>query len=71
MKVCAVCGKEIPCGETYLKVCDNYLQVKFFEELDESDNAFCSNECLKKALSVMEFKVLPKDENEVRNERTT
>ena len=62
MKVCAVCGEEIHCGETYLKVCDNFLQVRFFEEEDESDNVFCSNSCLKKALSVMEFEVLPEDE---------
>lgn len=56
MKVCAVCGGEIPTGQTYLKVCDNFLQVRFFEEEDESDNVFCSDECLKKALSVMEVK---------------
>jgi predicted nucleic acid-binding Zn ribbon protein len=54
MKKCAVCGMEIPVGQTYLKVCDNFLQVKFFEEEDESDNVFCSDECLKTALSVME-----------------
>lgn len=65
MKICAVCGQEIPCGETYFKVCDNYLQVKFFEALDGSDNVFCSNECLQEALSVIEFEVLPEEEEKV------
>lgn len=55
MKKCAVCGMEIHTGQTYLKVCDNFLQVKFFEAEDESDNVFCSDECLKTALSVMEI----------------
>lgn len=54
MKKCAVCSLEIPSGQTYLKVCDNFLQVRFFEEEDGSDNVFCSDECLKTALSVME-----------------
>ena len=31
MKICAVCGQEIPCGETYFKVCDNYLHPKKYK----------------------------------------
>ena len=61
MKICAVCGKEIAVGGSYLKVCDNFLQRKYFEEEDESDNVFCSDECLRDALSVIEFDVLEDD----------
>ena len=61
MKICAVCGKEIEVGESYLKVCDNFLQRKYFEAEDESDNVFCSDECLRDALSVIEFDVLEDD----------
>lgn len=48
-KHCACCGKEIE--GTYLKVGDNFLQVKYFENDDE--NIFCSKECLLKSLSVL------------------
>ena len=33
--------------------------MKYFDEEDESDNVFCSKDCLCEALSVMEFEVLP------------
>ena len=59
MKICAQCGNEIPVGERYLKVCDNFLQMRYFDAEDESDNVFCSQDCLCEALSVMEFSVLP------------
>ncbi len=36
---------------TYLKVGDNFLQVKYFENDDE--NIFCSEECLLRSLSVL------------------
>ena len=52
MKVCANCGKEIK--ESYYMVGDNFLQIKYFDEEDGSDNIFCSKECLCDALSVME-----------------
>jgi len=55
--ICSVCGKELNDGETYLKVCDNYLQVRYFAE-DESDNVFCSDWCLREGLSVEEIKVV-------------
>lgn len=57
MKTCSVCGREIPEGETYLKVCDNFLQARFFEEEDESDNVFCSDLCLMDALTVKRLEV--------------
>ena len=59
MKICAQCGNDIPVGETYFKVCDNFLQMRYFDAEDESDNVFCSQDCLCEALSVMEFQVLP------------
>ena len=59
MKICAQCGNEIPVGESYFKVCDNFLQMRYFDAEDERDNVFCSRECLCEALSVMEFQVLP------------
>ena len=40
-------------------VCDNFLQMRYFDAEDESDNVFCSQDCLCEALSVMEFSVLP------------
>jgi len=42
-KYCAECGAEL---ENYFHMFkDNYLQVKYFEEQDGSDNAFCSETC--------------------------
>jgi len=58
MKICAVCGKEMDAGEAYLKVCDNFLQTRYFDAEDESDNVFCSDDCLREALTVMELNVL-------------
>ena len=48
-KYCAKCGEEL--GERFFTYRDNFLQYKYFEEEDGSDNAFCSNECA--ALSLM------------------
>ena len=53
MKICAQCGEEIK-GEHYFKCLDNFLQVKYFEEEDESDNAFCSEECFCENLMLTE-----------------
>ena len=55
MKQCAKCYKDIE--EEYYMVGDNFLQIKYFEEQDGSDNVFCSIDCLCKALSVMEVEV--------------
>lgn len=49
---CATCGRELDVKEDgYIKVLDNYLQQKYFDELDESDNIFCSESCLCEALT--------------------
>ncbi|MDR0924200.1 MAG: hypothetical protein LBN31_07610 [Hungatella sp.] len=46
VKVCAVCGKEIDTvKDGYVTCRDNFLQVMYFEEVDRSDNVFCSQEC--------------------------
>ena len=50
-KVCAKCGKEIE-GK-YLKCCDNFLQVKYFEDYEEKDNIFCSKDCFCESLSLL------------------
>lgn len=49
-KICANCGLDIE-GD-YLKIGDNFLQVKYFDS--EEDNIFCSKDCLCQALSVLE-----------------
>lgn len=52
-KVCANCGMLIQPEESYYKVGDNYLQVKYFDS--EEENIFCSKDCLCSALSVLEI----------------
>lgn len=47
---CAVCHEEIK--EEYLTVTENHIQRDFFEELDGSDNIFCSDACLYSALMI-------------------
>lgn len=47
---CAKCGKRL--DDEFLMVQDNFLQVKYFDDPDGLDNAFCSSECLMNALSV-------------------
>ena len=47
---CAFCGGDIE--DWYYMVTDNFLQVKYFEEEDGSDNAFCSTECVCDSLMV-------------------
>ena len=49
---CAKCGCEL--GKTVWRVLDNFLQVKYFDEIDGSDNAFCSEECLLRSISAEE-----------------
>ena len=46
-------------------VCDNFLQLKYFDYLDGRDNVFCSLECLAEALTVKEFNVPPDEEDEL------
>lgn len=44
--------KERSNDDSYFMVQDNFLQVKYFDEPDGSDNVFCSQEFLCIALSV-------------------
>ena len=48
--ICAECGKTI--NGCFYKCLDNFLQVKYFEEIDQSDNVFCSQDCFCKSLSL-------------------
>ena len=50
-KICATCGLDIE--DNYYKIGDNFLQVKFFDD-EETENIFCSKDCLCQALSVLE-----------------
>jgi len=50
-KECAMCGKEL--DETFFMYRDNFLQIKYFEEDDGHDNAFCSIECASDALGLV------------------
>ena len=59
---CAHCKCDIK--DNYFMVGDNYLQVKYFEELDGSDNIFCSKDCLCESLSVMEMELYTLEEYE-------
>ena len=47
-KTCANCGCEL--GEEFYMYRDNFLQVKYFEAEDGSDNAFCSETCAAESL---------------------
>ena len=49
---CAHC--DAPISTFYYKCLDNYLQVKYFEEEDESDNVFCSIYCFADSLLLTE-----------------
>lgn len=49
---CAECGT--PIKDTYFMVNDPFLRHKYFDDLDELDNIFCSKACLCKALTVRE-----------------
>lgn len=55
IKYCANCGKEIE--GSYFKCLDNFLQVKYFEADDQSDNVFCSKDCFCESLSLEEIDI--------------
>ena len=50
---CAECRAEL--GDKYFSYLDNYLQVKFFDCPGQSDNAFCSESCAARALTLTEL----------------
>ena len=52
---CAECGAEIK--DSYMKIGDNFLQVNYFDAPDESDNIFCSEECILMSLSILDVEV--------------
>lgn len=52
-RVCANCGLIIE--DEWYKCLDNFLQIKYFEEQDESDNVFCSKDCFCESLSLEEM----------------
>lgn len=52
-KVCANCQKEINDGDQYFMVTDNYLMCNYFES--DSENTFCSEQCLMDSLMVKSF----------------
>lgn len=58
-RYCATCGKEIE--KSYIKVLDNYLQVKYFDS--DEINCFCCNECLCEFISAEEI-YLDEEESE-------
>ena len=62
MKICAECHSEIK--ETYYSYMDNFLQVKYFEEQDGSDNVFCSAACAGQALMLESFEIKEADEED-------
>lgn len=52
-RVCAQCGKEIdPVKDGFIMCRDNFMQEKYFQEMDESDNVFCSQDCACEYLSI-------------------
>ncbi|MCM1374097.1 MAG: hypothetical protein NC245_03295 [Muribaculum sp.] len=53
IKICARCGKEIDPEKDGFWMCrDNFLQSKYFDEMDGSDNVFCSQDCACEALMI-------------------
>jgi hypothetical protein len=66
---CAFCG--LPIQKEVYRYMDNFLQLKYFEEPDGSDNMFCSMECAGNSLMLECFE-LPetiKKLNEIRKEQ--
>ncbi len=50
---CANCGKDIDVVEEgFYRCLDNFLQLRYFEAIDGSDNIFCSSECACEALMI-------------------
>lgn len=65
---CACCGKEIE--HEYIKVLDNYLQVKYFD--NDECNCFCSKDCLCDYIMAETFEILgEEDESNISNRKTS
>lgn len=53
VRVCAQCGKEIdPIKDGFVMCRDNFIQAKYCQETDGSDNIFCSQDCACQYLSI-------------------
>ena len=53
VRVCTQCGKEIdPVKDGFVMCRDNFIQAKYFQEMDGSDNVFCSQDCACQYLSI-------------------
>lgn len=66
---CAHCGDEIDTVKDGYYACrDNYLQVKYFEEEDGSDNIFCSRDCFCESL-MLEWERNEQCEDDEKDER--
>lgn len=55
MRYCAYCGSQIEPDKSYYKYLDNFLQTKYFEDVDENDNCFCCPDCAGRALFLTEI----------------
>lgn len=67
-RYCSNCGLPIE-GNKYIKVLDNYLQVKYFET-DEL-NCFCSEECLLDYISADTVYIDDQDESQEEEDETS
>lgn len=66
IEYCAVCGEEIDILNSGYYTCqDNFLQAKYFEDINGRDNIFCSEECACKALMI---NFVYADQDEVKSE---
>jgi hypothetical protein len=60
-KECAYCHQDIK--DEYYMFMDNFLQLKYFEEKDGSDNIFCSEHCAAQALMIESFYIEEEEVN--------
>jgi hypothetical protein len=55
MKNCVQCGEELT--KEYYKCLDNFMQVKYFEADDQSDNVFCSHDCFARYMDLERIEI--------------
>lgn len=58
-RYCRTCNEEL--DYEYYRCYDNFLMAKYFEEIDGSDNVFCSKDCFCDAL-FLESRLVEDDE---------